>query len=72
MASKVPGMLTQDELARRVKAGEIDTVLLVFTDHYGLCPVISSRIGRKVTATFTWFPTLQPFGWQAGWKRRRF
>jgi len=29
------GMLSLDELSRRVHAGEIDTVLVVFTDHYG-------------------------------------
>jgi glutamine synthetase len=29
------GMLTLDQLAALVQAGEIDTVLVVFTDHYG-------------------------------------
>ena len=29
------GLLTLDELARLVEGGEIDTVLVVFTDHYG-------------------------------------
>jgi len=46
MASKIPGMLTQDELARRVSAGEIDTVLLVFTDHYG------RFMGKRLDADF--------------------
>ena len=27
--------MTLDELATRVSSGEIDTVLVVFTDHYG-------------------------------------
>jgi glutamine synthetase len=31
----VQGMLTLDELAARVADGSIDTVLVVFTDHYG-------------------------------------
>ena len=35
MGSQIPGMLTRVELARRVSAGEIDSVLLVFSDHYG-------------------------------------
>ncbi|TAJ97022.1 MAG: glutamine synthetase [Candidatus Manganitrophaceae bacterium] len=46
MGSKVPGMLTQEELARRVGAGEIDTVLLVFTDHYG------RFMGKRLDADF--------------------
>ena len=46
MASKIPGMLTQEELARRVSAGEIDTVLLVFTDHYG------RFMGKRLDADF--------------------
>jgi glutamine synthetase len=29
------GMLTPDQLANRASAGEIETVLVVFTDHYG-------------------------------------
>ncbi|MEZ4703145.1 MAG: glutamine synthetase family protein [Rhodothermales bacterium] len=33
--STLPGMLTPDSLQTLVEAGEIDTVLLVFTDHYG-------------------------------------
>ncbi len=32
---KSTGMLTVDELRKRVQAGEIETVLVVFTDHYG-------------------------------------
>lgn len=46
MASKIPGMLTQDDLARRVSSGEIDTVLLVFTDHYG------RFMGKRLDADF--------------------
>lgn len=46
MGSKIPGMLTQDELARRVSAGEIDTILLVFTDHYG------RFMGKRLDADF--------------------
>lgn len=46
MPSKISGMLTQDELARRVSAGEIDTVLLVFTDHYG------RFMGKRLDADF--------------------
>ncbi len=33
--SVASGMLTLDDLACRVQEGEIDTVLVVFTDHYG-------------------------------------
>ncbi len=33
--SDAQGMLTLDELAHRTQTGEIDTVLVVFTDHYG-------------------------------------
>jgi len=46
MGSKIPGMLTQDELARRVGTGEIDTVLLAFTDHYG------RLMGKRLDADF--------------------
>lgn len=46
MGSKIPGMLTQDELRRRVSAGEIDTLLLVFTDHYG------RFMGKRLDADF--------------------
>ena len=33
--SKLTGMLTKDELATLVASGAIETVLVVFTDHYG-------------------------------------
>jgi len=33
--SSLKGMLTREELATRVQEGEIETVLVVFTDHYG-------------------------------------
>ena len=33
--TQTPGMLTLDQLAALTQAGEIDTVLVVFTDHYG-------------------------------------
>jgi glutamine synthetase len=33
--SKITGMLTKDELATLVASGAIETVLVVFTDHYG-------------------------------------
>jgi len=46
MGSKVTGMMTLDELARRVSGGEIDTVLLVFTDHYG------RFMGKRLDADF--------------------
>lgn len=31
----IRGMLTPDDLAGKVQSGVIDTVLAVFTDHYG-------------------------------------
>ena len=31
----IKGMLTVQELAGQVQSGAIDTVLVVFTDHYG-------------------------------------
>jgi len=46
MGSKLVGMLTRDELSRRVRAGRIDTVLLVFTDHYG------RFMGKRLDADF--------------------
>jgi glutamine synthetase len=46
MGSKVTGMLTLDKLAQQVKAEEIDTVLLVFTDHYG------RFMGKRLDADF--------------------
>ncbi len=42
----VPGMLTLEELSRRVKAGEIETVLLMFTDPYG------RFMGKRLDADF--------------------
>lgn len=44
--SKVPGMLTIDELAPRIEAGEIDTVLMVFPDLYG------RFMGKRLDADF--------------------
>lgn len=44
--SKAPGMLTIDELAPRIKAGEIDTVLMVFPDLYG------RLMGKRLDADF--------------------
>jgi glutamine synthetase len=46
MGSKVTGLMTQDELTRQVDAGAIDTVLLVFTDHYG------RFMGKRIDAEF--------------------
>ncbi len=46
MASTLQGMLTKDELTKRVSAQEIDTVLLVFTDHYG------RFMGKRLDAEF--------------------
>ncbi len=46
MGSKVIGMLTRDDLSRRVRAGQIDTVVLVFTDHYG------RFMGKRLDAEF--------------------
>ena len=46
MGAKVIGMLTRDELSRRVRAGQIETVLLVFTDHYG------RFMGKRLDAEF--------------------
>lgn len=44
--SKAPGMLTVDELAPLIKAGEIDTVLMVFPDLYG------RFMGKRLDADF--------------------
>jgi glutamine synthetase len=44
--SKVEGMLTENELATRVAAGEIETVLVAFTDHYG------RMMGKRYDADF--------------------
>jgi glutamine synthetase len=50
MPSKTPGastgMLTRETLARKIRAGEIETVLLVFTDHYG------RFMGKRLDADF--------------------
>ncbi len=42
----VPGMLSADELAARVRAGEIDTILVVFPDLQG------RLMGKRVTGHF--------------------
>jgi glutamine synthetase len=34
-APRIPGLLSVEELRRRVRDGAIDTVLVMFTDHYG-------------------------------------
>jgi len=44
--SKTPGMLTPDELAPLIKAGEIETVLMVFPDMYG------RFMGKRLDADF--------------------
>ncbi len=44
--SIVRGLLTRTELEARVKTGEIETVLVVFTDHYG------RFIGKRFDAEF--------------------
>ncbi len=46
MGTKVKGMMTLDELTRQVSAGKIDTVLLVFPDHYG------RLMGKRLDADF--------------------
>ena len=40
------GMLTLDELARRVQEGTIETVLVMFTDHIG------RFLGKRFDAEF--------------------
>ena len=35
MSFRLSGMLDQSELSQRIKRGEIETVILLFTDHYG-------------------------------------
>jgi glutamine synthetase len=45
-STRVPGMLSVDDLRRRVRAGTIDTVLVMFTDHYG------RFMGKRFDATF--------------------
>jgi glutamine synthetase len=44
--SKIEGMLTVDDLRRRVDEGDIDTVLLMFTDAYG------RQLGKRLDARF--------------------
>lgn len=44
--SRLPGLLTVDELRRRVRAGAIDTVIVGFADHYG------RLVGKRFDATF--------------------
>lgn len=44
--TEVRGMLTVDELAERVGSGEIDTVIVGFTDHYG------RLMGKRFDAEF--------------------
>jgi glutamine synthetase len=46
VGDKVAGLLTKGELVRRVSAGVIDSVLLVFTDHYG------RFMGKRLDAGF--------------------
>lgn len=43
---QVKGMLTLDELRQKVESGEIETVVTVFTDHYG------RYMGKRVTGEF--------------------
>jgi glutamine synthetase len=44
--AKIEGMLTREALARRVGEGAVDTVLVVFTDHYG------RLMGKRYDAEF--------------------
>jgi glutamine synthetase len=44
--AQAPGMLDRDGLAARVGNGEIDTVIVAFTDHYG------RQMGKRVDAGF--------------------
>src|SRR5687768_6707224 len=43
---KLPGMLALEDLRRRVRTGAIDTMLVVFTDHYG------RFVGKRFDASF--------------------
>lgn len=43
---QVKGMLTLDELRQKVETGEIETIVTVFTDHYG------RYMGKRVTGEF--------------------
>ena len=45
-APRLPGLLTVDELRKRAGSGAIDTVLVVFTDHYG------RFMGKRFDASF--------------------
>lgn len=46
MNKRLPGMLSREELADRVEKDEIETVLLVFADHYG------RLLGKRFAAQF--------------------
>lgn len=43
---ELKGLLSLDELKKRVKAGEIETVIIAFTDHYG------RLMGKRYDASF--------------------
>jgi len=45
-APRSPGLLSVDQLRKHVRSGAIDTVLVVFTDHYG------RFMGKRFDATF--------------------
>ena len=45
---KVYGMLTVEELQKQVDTGDIDTVIVVFTDLYGRI------MGKRLTQSFFW------------------
>ena len=45
-APRNPGLLSVDELRKRVASGDIDTVIVGFTDHYG------RLMGKRFDATF--------------------
>lgn len=45
-APRNPGLLSVDELRKRVASGDIDTVIVGFTDHYG------RLVGKRFDATF--------------------
>jgi glutamine synthetase len=46
VAARLPGMLSVEDLRKRVGNGAIDTVLVMFTDHYG------RFIGKRFDASF--------------------
>jgi glutamine synthetase len=54
----VPGMLTLDDLAARVRTGAVDTVLVAFTDLYG------RSLGKRLDARFFLEETAR-HGWNA-------